>query len=68
MRRPPVGHVCMYDIQLMWLLCCLVALQEDELDEAEVSGFDAEALSLWCGNTASDHLVQVRASTGTLLS
>ncbi len=35
-------------------------MQEEELDEADLPGFDAAALTLWCGNTASDHLVQVR--------
>lgn len=32
-----------------------------ELDEAVLPGFDDSAQTLWCGNTATDHLVQVGA-------
>ncbi|EIE24281.1 hypothetical protein COCSUDRAFT_28729 [Coccomyxa subellipsoidea C-169] len=32
---------------------------DDELDEAELPGFSADAQTLCCGNTVSDHLVQV---------
>lgn len=39
----------------------LLAINEaDELDEACIAGFDAAAHSLYCGNTDSDQLVQVR--------
>ena len=39
--------------------CFRLALQDDELDEAEISGFDAAAQTLYCGNTLHDQLVQV---------
>uniref|UniRef100_A0A7S0WJG8 DNA damage-binding protein 1 n=1 Tax=Chlamydomonas leiostraca TaxID=1034604 RepID=A0A7S0WJG8_9CHLO len=41
----------------------LLAINEDEeLDEAEVAGFEAHALTLWCGNVAHDQLAQVTAA------
>lgn len=36
-----------------------VVSQDDELDEAEIPGFESSALTLWCGNTAYDTLIQV---------
>ena len=33
--------------------------EEEELDEAELPGFDAAAHTLYCGNTVHNHLVQV---------
>uniref|UniRef100_A0A7S3QK85 DNA damage-binding protein 1 n=1 Tax=Dunaliella tertiolecta TaxID=3047 RepID=A0A7S3QK85_DUNTE len=36
--------------------------QEDELDEAELPGFDANMQTLWCANMANDQLIQVTAS------
>lgn len=44
--------------------CQLTNRQEDELDEAEVAGFEAGALTLWCGNVAFDQMVQVRGCVG----
>lgn len=35
--------------------------EEEELDEAEVEGFDARAQTLYCGNTVQDQLLQVGA-------
>ncbi len=37
---------------------------ECELGEVEIPGFDAEAQTLYCGNTVHDHLVQVGAGPG----
>ncbi|KAG2483888.1 hypothetical protein HYH03_017282 [Edaphochlamys debaryana] len=46
----------------------LLALNEqEELDEAEIPGFDGGAQTLWCGNMASDHLVQVTSSSVRLV-
>ncbi|KAF5831460.1 mono-functional DNA-alkylating methyl methanesulfonate N-term-domain-containing protein [Dunaliella salina] len=36
--------------------------QEDELDEAELPGFDANMQSLWCANVANDQLIQVTSA------
>ncbi|KAL3145326.1 hypothetical protein ABBQ38_001586 [Trebouxia sp. C0009 RCD-2024] len=41
---------------------------EDELDEAEIEGFDAEQQTLYCGNMVGDLLVQVTAGGVRLLS
>ncbi|KAL4542634.1 hypothetical protein Ndes2526B_g09435 [Nannochloris sp. 'desiccata'] len=32
---------------------------DDELDEADISGFDSAAQTLWCGNMLHDQIVQV---------
>lgn len=46
----------------------LLALNEqEELDEAVLPGFDDSAQTLWCGNTATDHLVQVTSSAVRLV-
>jgi len=42
-------------------------VQEDELDEAELPGFDANVQTLWCSNVAHDQLVQVRGAFCTLM-
>ncbi len=57
---------CMCDVLLRvkcsanpGMICASFSLQEEELDEAELAGFESSALTLWCGNSASDHIVQV---------
>lgn len=46
------------------LLC---HLQDEELDEAEVAGFEGHALTLWCGNMAHDQLAQVSTAKSQFL-
>ncbi|GIL77367.1 hypothetical protein Vretimale_2808 [Volvox reticuliferus] len=46
----------------------LLALNsEEELDEAELPGFDGAAQTLWCGNLATDHLLQVTSASVRLV-
>lgn len=40
--------------------------EDDELDEASITGFEAEAQSLLCANTAHDQLLQVRLGGGDM--
>jgi DNA damage-binding protein 1 len=44
---------------MLWAL----PTQADELDEAELPGFDSASPTLYCGNTASNHIIQVRCIT-----
>lgn len=41
---------------------------DDELDEAEIAGFDAGSQTLYCGNTRYDQLLQVTANGVRLVS
>ncbi|EFJ48849.1 UV-damaged DNA binding complex subunit 1 protein, partial [Volvox carteri f. nagariensis] len=46
----------------------LLALNtEEELDEAELPGFDSGSQTLWCGNMATDHLLQASGSSVRLV-
>ena len=41
---------------------------EDELDEADIPGFDAGAQTLWCGNVLNDEIAQVTSKEVRLLN
>lgn len=41
--------------------------QEDELDEADIPGFDSDNQTLWCGNVLHDQLLQVTGKEARLI-